>query len=237
MPRPWTSEEIGLVAGRYPQEGSGLTRMLDRSAGAVRSFARVLGLKSVYRKRQALSRALGSRSVNAHFFDKPNPSNAFVLGVALTRGHVRDNPRHVLRFRMPLEREHVLLLVRQEMQSKHRIQRAGGFVQLEICNSILVKSIVQTYDPSGSGLPELPDILLPALARGMLEAAGYQDRERITWSGPERVIEYLSLQIQEQACVPVPTSGDQGNRRTIGWSGQATVQALRQWLSFRGKEG
>ena len=137
--RKWSANDLAILAA-YPDGGiAQLARRLGRSEDSVSGMARRAGLR-IGPSMRFRSRAAGSRSVNAHFFDTLSPQVAFVLGVVWCRGIIRDAPRKVLILDCPEEMLPILESVRALMRSRHAIQQKARGARLEICNSYLVRS-------------------------------------------------------------------------------------------------
>lgn len=234
--RQWTNTEIAILQS-YPEVGPvKVARQLGRSEGSVTSMARRVGLKSLQARLHRVNRRVTeSPTVNARFFDTLSPQVAFVLGVVWGCGAVRTRPRNVLILDCCLEREPVLLAVREFLRSRHTIQRRVGKVRLEVCNSYLVRSLVHQYGFRGRRGPDTtlpPGILpfLPHFAEGMLNSSGLQDGGMISWTGPSRLIGELQQHIRSQTGLSGPDTIHHGKFSTVTWNQSDDIHILKGWL-------
>jgi hypothetical protein len=236
--RRWRAAEIGLLGERYAEDG--LNQMaidLDRSPDAVSSQARRLGLRSPHRhRRQALGRLANNKTVNIHFFDVLNEQVAYVIGYLWVRAQVKTNPSHVLRLRCPTAREKDLLAVRDQMGSRHRIQRAKRSTLCEVCSSSLVQTLIRKYgSPPGRAnpdppLPPVPAAYVPDLARGLLVGAGSVTDARITWAGTARAMAELEALIRAATGISAPQKSRRGKRQSLSWQAPDELRTLSAWL-------
>ncbi len=145
--RAWRTDEIGYLIACYDRDGSSrVAADLGRSADSVTSQAFRLRLRSSQpHRRQAEAQARNNRSVDIGFFDAAHPENAFVLDFIRRWGRVRTSPACVLRLRCPASRKADLLAVRTLLRSRHRLQRSGRSLVLEICGRALVESFLSRY--------------------------------------------------------------------------------------------
>ena len=222
----------------YPREGSAaMTSHVARSIDAITSEARRLRLSSPdRRKRQALSRAANNPSVQVHFFETLTPTVAYVLGFIWVRGRVQTRPRHILCLRCPTAEEDVLLAVRNQLGSHHRVQRCQSHTICKVCSYWLVEGLLKKYgsppcranpDPP---LPPVPAAYVPDLARGLLAGAGSVTDSRITWAGTARAMGELEALIRAATGISSPEKERRGKSHSLSWHTPDELRTLWEWL-------
>lgn len=243
MPRRiWNLTEIRTIAENYPEEGpEPLARLLGRSEDSVMGQARRFGIRSLHRRsRQGQARALRSTTVNPRFFEAGTADVAYVLGVLSTWGSVKENTRHVLRIRAPIDREAVLETVLAKMGSRHIQQRGRRRILVEVGNSRLVASLVGHHgrlpgrhepDPP---VPAIVSAHTRAFARGLLDAAGEIDFKQARWLGSARATDVIRHTIASTTGHDATDVVQVGRRKVAVWKGVIEVLAIRRWLAVAG---
>lgn len=235
--RAWKSYEMRELIARYPAAGAGpLAATLNRSVDSVTSLARRLGVPAKTRRvRQAFSRTVNSPTVNARFFDRVTPEVAYLLGF-LSAGGIKMKHRMVLRVSVDDSRSTHFSEVLGLLESGHQVQQYGDRLVVEICNSYLVRRLVERFDwPPGQHrpaprMPPLPDQLVPHFARGHLHRSGCWGPGVIRWTGLPRHTSQMAWKIQVGAGVGSPERIQYGAMLNIAWTDPDEVKILESWL-------
>lgn len=240
--RLWNLTEIRTIAEHYPEEGpEPLARLLGRSEDSVMGQARKYGIRSLHRRsRQEQTKALRSTTVNPLFFEAGTADVAYLLGVLFAWGTVKENTRHVLRIRAPIDREPVLGTVLAKMGSRHILQRGRRRILVEVGNSRLVASLVGHH----GRLPDRsePDPPVPAIvsnhtrafAQGLLDAAGEVKVNQVRWLASPRAIDAIRYAIASATGHDASEATQVGRRKAAVWRGVVEVLAIRRWLAAAG---
>jgi hypothetical protein len=248
----WTKERTGEFAARYPIEGwkpfaddYGITKH------AINGKAQRMGLKSLsHFANLADSLARRNKSVNWRYFDSWSANVAYMLGYICSDGCVAKN---ALRFGCCTDDEQILLDIKAELNSTHKLTRHPGAItrdgyqgrpisRLVISSALLTKSLVETHgilpnktnlDPA---LPFVPDDFLCHFARGLLDGDGTicitRNRAAVIFLGSPRLIAELNPKIIASAGVNANkvTTRNSGRLASIRWSNFEDVAKLHAWL-------
>ena len=170
----WESWEDDLIRQLYPIEGyKSLTVKLVRSSGSICGRASALGVKA---ECGSFNKASARNSVNLHYFEEWGPRMVYWSGYTWADGTIGFNSKsgtpNVVRYDCKSADEELVLEVRKELNSKHKIQhRPEGFDSKGrwrgpqticcICGSLLVKPLIEMQGmlPAKSFL----DLPLPAI--------------------------------------------------------------------------
>ena len=238
MRRQWTPSETYELVRRYPAEGAaGLAVALERSVDSICSQARRYRIKSnSRRRRQGWSKASQIETVNARFFDETNPTVAYVLGFIWACGSLKTRHRSVLRLSCESHREETLQYVLSLMTSQHQTQKHGQRLVVEVCNSHLVRTLVQRFgkpsrdDAPGCPLPVITSSLIPPFAQGHLDATGFRGSSTIRWTGREKDMGELRQCITDSVEIENPKITRRSRTVHIAWTGSRNVQRICGWL-------
>lgn len=237
MRQMWTPTELCELVSRYPAEGAaGVARRLGRSTNSIISQARRYRIRSESRRlRQAHSKAVQCKTVNARFFEELTPTVAYVVGFIWSAGSVKTRHRSVLRLSVDSDRQGRLQHVLQLMKSRHQVQRHGHKLVVEVCNSRLVHSLINRFGRPGHANPQpaiplIPATLIPEFARGYLDAVGYEAETVIRWTGYRETVKELRNQILSLVAVSDPKTTEFSRSISIAWTDAVDVLRIRSWL-------
>jgi hypothetical protein len=126
------------------------------------------------------------------------------------------------------------------MGSRHIHQRGRRRILVEIGNSRLVDSLLANHgsppgpDDADPPFPPIPQALIPAFFRGLLDAAGQINLTEIRCWGSPRLIEGLSHVITISTGQEATGIVNDGKRKIVFWRGIVEMLALRRWLASPG---
>jgi hypothetical protein len=223
----WTPERKLLIQQRYPTEGpQQLALEFGKSPGSVTAIAATMGLRSLNRRtREGLTKANKSQ-VNYHYFKTWSPEMAYCLGYLWADGSVtasgnHGRVRHHLQLKCITEDEAVILYVRKQLNSNHRVKRTpahrnakgiwiNSVTQLKITCYHLVRSLIDDCGllPAKSKqdleFPHVPSEFLSPFTRGYLDGdgsphIGKDRRPALACYGTHRFIEGLQEAVHHQS--------------------------------------
>lgn len=196
----WTPDMIEDVRLNYPELGpKPFMEKYGLTFSAVMNQRKRLGVKHNHRNRESAKSRLGKSrgyTVNHDYFCTWSPNVAYALGYIYADGCITTKTGH-LKLGCCADDEELIIALRDDMGSNHRIQRRVGQpvrdslghgrkyisrpkTEITICSKLLIQSLVELHglQPAKSKLnlpmPYVPEELLPHFIRGYFDGDGFQ---------------------------------------------------------------
>ena len=171
----WTSEDLAELTARFPNEKTaGLAASLGRTRGAVSRRAHALGLTKADGRYQRLRTHY---TVQADAFAELNPDTAYVLGVILADGSIRND-----RIKITNNRLDLILACRSILRSDCRVYvppdpKSRTFdvtiVNKQLAGDLRAWGIIENKNLIGRWPRNVPEDLFGPLLRGYFDGDGY----------------------------------------------------------------